>query len=262
MLTDVRVLDSATQLDRAEGVVVAASHGGVYAGYLAAAAGARAVVLNDAGVGKDEAGVSGLAYLDGFGVPAVTVAHDSARIADGLDTLGGTVSRVNDAAGELGCRPRQAVLATLEALRDADPGEVDLDPYGLARFELDPGDPPVWGMDSLSLIGPEDRGRIAITGSHGARLAGEEATYVPTDVAGAVFNDAGIGKDRAGVSRMPFLADRGIPAATVAHDSARIGDARSTWESGVLSVVNEVAAESGVEVGDGCRAFAAAVRDG
>jgi hypothetical protein len=261
MLTDVRVLDSATQLDRAEGVVVAASHGGVYAAYLAAAAGARAVVLNDAGVGKDEAGVSGLPYLDDVGVPAATVAHDSARIADGLDTLGGTVSRVNDAAANLGCRSGQPVLACLESLRNADPGPFELAEYGLARFELDRGDPPVWGTDSLSVIGPEDRGRIAITGSHGARLAGEEATYIPTDVAGAVFNDAGIGKDRAGVSRMPALADRGIPAATVAHDSARIGDARSTWESGVLSVVNEVAAESGVKVGDDCPAFAAAVRE-
>ena len=34
-------------------VLVSGSHGGAYAGYLAARAGARAVVLNDAGVGLD-----------------------------------------------------------------------------------------------------------------------------------------------------------------------------------------------------------------
>jgi hypothetical protein len=41
--------------------------------------------------------------------------------------------------------------------------------------------------------------------------------------------------------RLPVLAARGIPAATVDYRSARIGDARSLWETGVLRV-NEVTA--------------------
>ena len=53
------VLDSVTGLgDAARGrLVLAASHGGVYAAYLAARAGVRAVVLNDAGIGRERAGV-------------------------------------------------------------------------------------------------------------------------------------------------------------------------------------------------------------
>jgi hypothetical protein len=44
-LTEVRVLDNATQLDgRCAAGVVVTSHGGGYASYLAAAAGARGVV--------------------------------------------------------------------------------------------------------------------------------------------------------------------------------------------------------------------------
>ncbi|MBT4168291.1 MAG: hypothetical protein HOE05_09165, partial [Rhodospirillaceae bacterium] len=66
-------------------VLIAGSHGGVYAGYLAAKAGARAIILNDAGGGLDGAGFASLPYLDDLGRPGATVAHDSARIGDGDD---------------------------------------------------------------------------------------------------------------------------------------------------------------------------------
>src|SRR5690606_40116574 len=58
-------LDSVTQIDeRCVGLVlIAASHGGVYSGYLAARGRVRAAIFNDAGVGLDEAGIGGLAYL-------------------------------------------------------------------------------------------------------------------------------------------------------------------------------------------------------
>ncbi|KAF4988787.1 hypothetical protein F66182_16679 [Fusarium sp. NRRL 66182] len=41
----------------------------------------------------------------------------------------------------------------------------------------------------------------------------------------AFFNDAGFGADRAGVACLPILDSEGIAAATVAADSACIGDA-------------------------------------
>lgn len=259
--TDVRVLDSVTQIDDARGsVVVAASHGGRYAGYLAARSGVLGVVLNDAGVGKDDAGIGSLDYLDDLGCAAATVGHDTARIGDGLDAArNGRITHVNDAAKALGCRVGQSALDCAAGMQGGSAPE-SAPEYETARFELDPGDPPVWGMDSLSLVGEADAGRIAVTGSHGARLAGETESYMPTPVAGAVFNDAGGGKDDAGTSRLPALNDRGIPAATVAADSARIGSARSTWESGVVSAVNRVAEDAGVGPGDSCREFAAAVR--
>ena len=46
-------------------VLVAASHGGRFCGYLAALAGLRGVIFNDAGVGKDNAGIGSLDYLQG-----------------------------------------------------------------------------------------------------------------------------------------------------------------------------------------------------
>jgi len=52
-----------------------------------------------------------------------------------------------------------------------------------------------------------------------------------------------------GVSRLPALDRRGIAALTVAAASARIGDARSSYEDGVLSRVNGSAAALGLKPG-------------
>ena len=40
---------------------------------------------------------------------------------------------------------------------------------------------------------------------------------------------------------MPGLAAQGIPAVVVSHWSARIGDARSSWEDGIISRANAAA---------------------
>jgi hypothetical protein len=80
-----------------------------------------------------------------------------------------------------------------------------------------------------------------VTGSHGALLGRRPDTALEVDVFAAFFNDAGGGKDDAGFTRLPALAERGIAAATVSSNTARIGDGRSTYDTGVLSCVNAVA---------------------
>jgi hypothetical protein len=62
------------------------------------------------------------------------------------------------------------------------------------------------------------------------------------------------------VTRLPALDMRGIAAATVAASSARIGDARSTYEHGILSRVNARAAALGLAPGTSAREFVTAVR--
>ena len=61
-----------------------------------------------------------------------------------------------------------------------------------------------------------------------------------------VFNDAGIGIDDAGTTRLPALDARGIPAFTV---SAVIGEAGSTYRDGIISVVNRAAQALGARPG-------------
>ena len=120
--------------------------------------------------------------------------------------------------------------------------------------------PQVWALDSASLVLPEHKDAIVITGSHGGLLGGKPETALKYDVRGALYNDAGIGKDEAGVSRLPALDVRGIAAATVSAASARIGDARSTYEDGIVSRVNKRAAALGLREGIGAREFVAGLR--
>jgi hypothetical protein len=101
-------------------VVVSGSHGGVSAAryVLALPSMPYAVFFNDAGVGKDQAGVVGLAMLDAAGVISAAYSHLTARIGDAADGLDhGVVSRVNDAAICAGLRAGQRVAEVVERLR-------------------------------------------------------------------------------------------------------------------------------------------------
>jgi hypothetical protein len=247
---DLLVVDSVTRMDESHRgkVLVAGSHGGVYAAYLAALGRLRGVILNDAGGGKDGAGIGGLAYLDEAGIAAATIAHTSARIGDGADMLArGVISHVNRRAAAVGCEPGMGCAACARLLTLADVPRKEPPPKREARFRLraGPDEPEVWGIDSASLVTPDDNDKILIVGSHGQLLGGRPETALRHDAIAAVYNDAGCGIDGAGTSRLPALNARGIAGATVGHDSARIGDARSSWESGIITHVNEIAATMG-----------------
>jgi hypothetical protein len=88
-----------------------------------------------------------------------------------------------------------------------------------------------------------------VTGSHGGLVGGDPAKALRTDGFAAVFNDAGIGIDEAGTTRLPALDLRAIAAVTVAANSARIGDARSSFEDGIVSRANATACRLGAVVG-------------
>lgn len=256
------VADSVTKLqaDARGAVAVAASHAGLFAAHEALAAGVVAVVLNDAGVGLTQAGIGGLALCERHGVPCVAVDHRSARIGDGADQLQrGRLSHVNSAAAHLGLHVGMLVADAVVRLQAAK------------LVATDPGDPPQEAretrvlpgalrtlvlMDSVSLVTPRDAGAVVLTGSHGGLLGGRAATAIKVDAFAAVYNDAGVGVDDAGISRLPALDARGIAGATVAAGSARIGDGRSTYESGVLSHINHRARALGACVGMRADAFA------
>ncbi len=102
-------------------------------------------------------------------------------------------------------------------------------------------------MDSITQLTPKDAGAIVVSGSHGGASSGEIALGVPFKA--VIFNDAGIGKDSAGIVALEMLQARGIAGAVVAHTSARIGDARDAWENGVLSRCNAAAEKLGLKAG-------------
>jgi hypothetical protein len=254
----VLIADSITRVgtDAAGAVVINGSHGGIYAAYVAAKLRVAAAVFNDAGVGRDQAGIAGLDYLAALGIPAAAVGHDTARIGDGFDMMGrGVVTHANSPAVALGCRPGVACRDAAAALQQAAPGVRAPPPALEAAFLLIAEPPAAWALDSASLVGAEQIGAIVVTGSHGGLLGGRADTALKVDALAALFNDAGIGIDEAGVTRLPALDRRGIAAGTVAASSARIGDARSTYEDGILTRVNQRAATLGIAPGRSARQF-------
>jgi hypothetical protein len=260
------VLDSVTHLDAAATgrAALCASHGGVYAAWYAARRGVAAVILHDAGVGRERAGIGGLDWLAARGVPGACVGHRTARIGDGADMLArGTLSAVNAPAAALGLAEGMAAERALAILAAAGlPAAQTGDAMDEARQEIAGAGRKgvrVLALDSNGLVGPGDAGHIVVTGSHGGLLGGKAATAVKAPVLAALYNDAGIGIDAAGVSRLPALEARGIAGACVSCFSARIGDAMSTWNDGFVSALNPLAAARGGRIGQSARDFVAAM---
>jgi hypothetical protein len=233
---------------------IAASHGGVYAAYLAAKAGLKAVILSDAGVGRERAGIGGLAYLAGMSVPAAAIGHRTARIGDGVDCAKrGIISYVNERAAAVGIRAGMHASVALDLLAASELSPAPMPaPQQEARrrvAEAEAGGVAVLALDSASLVEAQDTGAVVLTGSHGALLGGRPETAMKVAVFAAVFNDADRGIDECGIARLPALDRRGIAGATVSAWSARIGDGLSTYRDGIVTAVNETAARHGGEIG-------------
>lgn len=263
MAAPIIVADSITRVgSKAAGaVVVNASHGGIYAAYLAAKLRAAAAIFNDAAVGRDCAGIGGLHYLQQLGIGAATVGYDTSRIGDGADMMAsGIITHANGLAAGLGVAGGQTCPEAAARLQAASATDRDPPEAIECAFLLIAETPRVWALDSASLVLPEHRDAIVITGSHGGLLGGKPETALKYDALGALYNDAGIGKDEAGVSRLPALDARGIAAATVSAASARIGDARSTYEDGIVTRINKRAAALGMTTGTTARDFVARLR--
>ncbi|MEQ9329985.1 hypothetical protein [Thalassobaculum sp.] len=239
-------------------VLVAGSHGGVYAAYCAVKAGVRGVILNDAGRGMDDAGIGGLDYCEALGIPYAAIDTMSARIGNGDDMLArGIISAANRTAEALGVRSGMPCAEAAAAMTRAVLSGKPVPAYEEARFEFPagPGGRRVVLVDSISLVGPGDVGQVVVSGSHGGILGSEKAAAMKIDGYAAFFNDAGGGADDGGFSRLPALDERGIAAGTVGAMTARIGDARSSYEHGVLSRVNDTARRLGGAEGMALKAF-------
>ncbi|GAA2988862.1 hypothetical protein [Streptosporangium longisporum] len=264
----VLVTDSVSFAARARpaDVVVTGSHGGLSAGEYARRFGLGFLVCNDAGVGRNGAGVAGLRALDETGVLGVAVGHRSARIGDGADGWAcGVITFVNETARGSGLRRGTSLREAVGGFLDR-PAPVPAPVPGPAPGggEATKGRPmlrqvvheeegrKVIVMDSISLIGPGDVGHVVVAGSNGGMAAAAAARAFKGAL--VVLNDAGIGKDEAGVAGVRALDADAIPAVAVGHLSAEISDGRDTWENGVLSCVNETAARAGLAAGQPVRA--------
>ena len=113
--------------------------------------------------------------------------------------------------------------------------------------------PPLRIVDSITELRPHDAGCVAISGSHGGISSAQYALAARPLI--AVFNDAGVGLDAAGLAALAFLQGHGIAACAVLHTSARIGEARSTLAEGMVGHCNALALALGARVGEPCQAL-------
>jgi hypothetical protein len=234
-------------------VVVSGSYGGRYNAFNAAKWPVRAVIMNDAGIGKDDAGIVGLEFLDQIGMAAATADAQTCHIGDGDHMLAhGIISYVNRTATALGCAPGQNVRDCAERMRAAT--VPTMAPPAItegARFVMRdvPGEPVLICADSIGMLQPDDAGRIVVTASHGALSGGRPDNTVPLGILAVFFSDAGGGMDGAGIARLTDLEQKGIVAGATSADSAPIGDSRALYHDGILSHVNGPASRSGARVG-------------
>ncbi|HEX78441.1 MAG TPA: hypothetical protein G4O03_08590 [Dehalococcoidia bacterium] len=105
--------------------------------------------------------------------------------------------------------------------------------------------------NSIATIDESNRNDVVITGSHCGINVGEYASNL--GVRGVIGNDAGKGRDNAGIAGLEILERHGIPGAAVSTMSARIGNGMSTYEEGIISAANEVARGLGIAIGMSAR---------
>ena len=215
--------------------------------------GARAIVAHAAGVGKDDAGISGLHLAQDYHVPAMACETMSARLAVGISVYEGEVGHANQVARSLGVEIGQSIAEASNNLLDAEVGremivEENLDDRIYELEHLPTGNIRAsWGIPVLRSIKGSRPKDVFIQASHcGLTLIDP---VVKLNLRGVIANDAGRGKDDSGIASFPYLAREGIAVAAVGAMSARIGDVMSTWEEGVISCMNDVAEKCGVREG-------------
>ena len=101
--------------------------------------------------------------------------------------------------------------------------------------------------DSVTAADDENRGDILVCGSHCGANVGQIA--VAGKIGAMIGNDAGMGRNNAGISGFALCDTNGIPVAAVASMTAMIGSGVSTYEEGIVSAVNVKAAKLGVAEG-------------
>lgn len=102
-------------------------------------------------------------------------------------------------------------------------------------------------VDSITKVSVEDEGAHVVSASHGGTSSGEFALETP--LASVFFNDAGVGKNRAGISALDMLQARGVAAGAISHETGCIGDSQDMWDNGVISHANALAIAAGLKPG-------------
>lgn len=216
----------------------------------------KVVFLNNAGIGKNQAGINGLSYYAAEGILACAVDCKSAEIGVARDTWeSGIISHTNSLASEADVHPGDSVKEAVNRL-------INIPDYFASSSNEKKNDLPdeektvskadlkkqiqtqIKGVNititnSITFLNEENVGDIVVCGSHGGISAGHYAQKF--HLKAVFFNDAGIGKNNAGIKSLDFLSNEGIIACTVDCMSAEIFNGQDVLYNGIISVCNLLA---------------------
>ena len=262
------LLDSLGDLnaDNASPILVCASHCGDNGAFARKLKNfhVKAVFLNNAGIGKNQAGISGLVHYEAEDILACAVDHNSAEIGVARDTWeSGIISHTNtlaeNAGIQIGDSVKDAVAKIIyiitpkfstqenenfESFFNEEKGnssKVDLKKQIQTRVD----GVTVTVTDSITFLNENNSGDIVVCGSHGGVSAGHYAQK--HRVKAVFFNDAGIGKNSAGVKSLDSLSDAGILACTVDCMSAEIFNGQDILDNGIITVCNQLAKSKNIK---------------
>jgi uncharacterized protein YunC (DUF1805 family) len=263
------LLDSLGDLqpDNESPVLVCASHCGDNGTFARKLKGSRvkAVFLNNAGIGKNQAGISGLVHYEAENILACAVDHNSAEIGVARDTWeSGIISHTNTLAEKAGIKPgdsvQEAVAGIIKIIdktsliqknknseslvnkKEENSSKVDLKKQTQTQID----GVSITVTDSITFLNESNVGDIVVCGSHGGVSAGHYAQK--HRLKAVFFNDAGIGKNNAGIKSLDSLSDAGILACTVNCMSAEIFNGQDVLENGIISVCNQLAKTKNIMV--------------
>lgn len=216
----------------------------------------KAVFLNNAGIGKNQAGISGLMHYEAEDILACAVDHYSAEIGVAADTWeSGIISHTNTLAVNAGIQIGDSVknaVARINYLSDnlssipenkpfeePDAEKKDSSTTLKKQTQTQIDGVNITLADSITFLNESNAGDIVVSGSHGGASAGHYAQKL--QLKAVFFNDAGIGKNNAGIKSLDSLSDAGILACTVDCMSAEIFNGQDVLDNGIISVCNQLA---------------------
>jgi uncharacterized protein YunC (DUF1805 family) len=231
-------------------VVVAASYCGVLPARFMARHHPRGIVGVDCAIGPEGASIAGLWYLEALNIPTAVAAVDTVLLGNGVDVYNnGVVSRLNRPASDCGIEIGMTVAAAAATLLDVKPGTPEASEVTNRQvvYESLTGRHVVC-TDSIAFALEEDRRRnVLVTAGHTGRSA---VPYLSSaEPYGFICSDGGMGRDRSGVAGLAMVEPLGLAGATVDARRARMGSGLSSYEDGIISAVNTLARDAGVEVG-------------
>ena len=216
----------------------------------------KAVFLNNAGIGKNQAGISGLVHYESENIFACAVDHYSAEIGVAADTWeSGIISHTNILAVNAGIQIGDSVknaVARINYLSDnlssIPENKPVVEPVAKKKdnsttlkkqnhAQIDGVNITI--TDSITFLNESNAGDIVVCGSHGGVSAGHYAQK--HQLKAVFFNDAGIGKNNAGIKSLDSLSDSGILACTVDCMSSEIFNGQDVLDYGIITVCNQLA---------------------